>query len=360
MSDPVAVVVYGATGYTGKLICAELKRAGVSFAISGRDAGKLQALATQLGGAIEVVPAGIDDPAALEKMAARGRVVLDCAGPFARLGRPVQNAALAAGRHFLDITGEHTYMRETFARDEEAKRRGVALVNSVGFDVVPTDAAAVLAAEAAGAPVGELRIAFHTAMRPSQGTARSALEAAEHGGLAFVDGEYRVEPVGAERWEVPFPQPLGARECISVPWGDVATAPRSTGARVVRTYIASSRGMAAMTPLLGPLGSLFRLGPVKALGERLVRSMPEGPTDDERTRDRFAVYAEAEGAKGNRGVWVKGGNGYDFTASSAVLCAKLAAAPDFAPRGSLTPAQAFGARALLDGLQGAGVEWGFA
>ena len=353
------MVVYGATGFTGRLVCAELVRKGVGFVAAGRDAGKLRVLSDSLGG-IETAVAALDDAGALERVAARARVVLDCAGPFARWGRAVQNAALAARSHFLDITGEHVYMRETYARDAEARDRGVVLVNAVGFDVVPTDAAAALAAEAAGAPIARVRIAFAAkGARPTQGTMRSAVDAAHLGSLAWLDGEWRREPVAAERMTAPFPPPIGPRHCISVPWGDVVTAPRSTGAREVRTFMSFKAG-----PLLEPLarvaGALLGLGPVKSLVERRIARAPEGPSDDERARSRFAVYADAEGAHGRRAAWVTGGNGYDFTAASAVVCATRAAAPDFTARGALTPTQAFGARALLDALAESGVRWGLA
>jgi short subunit dehydrogenase-like uncharacterized protein len=103
--DP-EIVVYGATGYTGRLICHELVRKNVAFAIAGRDHAKLTALAASLKPSPEVIVAALDDAAALQAMAARGKAVLACAGPFAKLGRPVLAAAIAAGRHYLDITGE--------------------------------------------------------------------------------------------------------------------------------------------------------------------------------------------------------------------------------------------------------------
>lgn len=349
----IAVVVYGASGYTGRLICGELLRRKIKFAVAGRDERKLSALAATVGDA-PVIVAGLDAPAALEKMAARARVVLDCAGPFVTMGKPVQDAALAAGRHFLDITGEQLYMRATYARDAEAKARGVALINGVGFDVVPTDAAAQLAAEAAGAPVSSVRIAFATrGSPPTQGTTRSALEGAHLGSVAFVDGQWRSEPLAAERWRVPFPPPIGPRLCLSIPWGDVATAPRSTGARNVRAFMAMRGSVTGMRLV----SRLMKLSSLRALGERLVRRMPEGPTDEQRARSSFAVWAEASGALGTRAIWVTGANGYDFTAASAALCAGWAARPDFTARGALTPAQAFGARALLDGLADANVKW---
>jgi len=357
--QPIAVGVYGASGYTGRLICAELVRRKVPFLVAGRNRDKLLALVASLGVSAEIEVAALDDPAGLERIASRVKVVLDCAGPFGRWGRVVQDAALQAGRHFLDITGEHPYMRETAARDGEARARGIVLVNAVGFDVVPTDAAAVLAADAAGAPVSRVRIGFaNLGAKPSQGTTRSALDAAHLGGLAFVNGEFLVEPVGAERWDVPFPSPVGTRHGVSIPWGDLATAPRSTGAREVRTFMAVPRSTARLVPALRPLGALLKLAPLKALAERWVSGLPEGPSDEERARSSFAVYAEATGANGTHAAWVTGPNGYDFTAASAVLCARLAAAPGFVKKGALTPSQAFGARALLDGLADAGVRYG--
>src|SRR3954471_8151127 len=103
------ITVYGATGYTGRLVCAELARKKIPFVIAGRDEKKLRTLAQYCGNP-EIIVAPLDDAAALQKMAASGKVIIDCAGPFVIMGRPVQDAALAAGSHFLDITGEIKYM----------------------------------------------------------------------------------------------------------------------------------------------------------------------------------------------------------------------------------------------------------
>lgn len=353
------VVVYGATGFTGRLICSELARRKVSFVVAGRDRAKLTALAASLPSEPEVAVAALDDPKALQEAIARGRVVLACAGPFHRMGAPVREAALAARRHYLDITGETPYILETAARDGEARARGVALVNAVGFDVVPTDAAAVLAAEQLGVRPASVKIAIKFGGRATQGTTRSALEHAAAGSLAFVDGAYRPERVGADRWQAPFPPPWGARPTVSIPWGDLATAPRSTGARNVRTYVTLPPAATALVPVLGVAGKALKWGPARRLAEKWVQTLPEGPSEAERARARCVAVAEAE-ADGRRGVaWVTCGDGYDFTAVAAVECAVRAAAPDFGQTGALTPTQAFGARALLDALAAHGVGWGF-
>jgi short subunit dehydrogenase-like uncharacterized protein len=340
------IIIYGATGYTGRLICTELARKQLPFVIAGRDEKKLKTLAQYCGNP-EIAVAALDDAKALEATARRGKVVLDCAGPFVLMGRPVQNAALAAGAHFLDVTGEIKWMRETLARDAEARAKKVALINAVGFDVVPTDCAAVMAAQAAGSPVERVRIAFATRpMRTSQGTARSAVEGMHLGSLAWENGEWVQEPVGKEVWEVPFPEPLGPKTCVSVPWGDVCSAPRSTGARNVRTFMPLSPSLVRLGRTFGPL---FKYKPVRALAERWVRAQPEGPSDEERKSSRFAVFAEAVGPKGTHSFWITGGNGYDFTASSAVWCAEQCLTKELS--GALTPTQAFGAETLLDGLK---------
>lgn len=355
MAERLPIVVYGASGYTGRLVCRVLADKGVSFAIAGRDKKKLSDLALTLGKPPEVVVAALDDAKALEKMAARARVVLDCAGPFELHGKPVQDAALAAKSHFLDITGEHRYMRATWARDAEAKARGVALINAVGFDVVPTDAAAAIAAEAAGAPVESVKIAFATkGARPTQGTTRSMIALSHLGSLAWVDGKWVPEKVGAEKWTVDFQPPVGRRTVIAAPWGDVATAPRTTGARNVRTFMALPPKLAMLSPLM----KLTRLPGAGALLERWVRSLPEGPTAEQRARGRSSIHAEATGKKSTRAAWVTCGDGYDFTAVSASLCAMRAAEESFQGKGALTPTQAFGAKWLLEQLKKEGAaDW---
>jgi short subunit dehydrogenase-like uncharacterized protein len=181
------ILIYGATGYTGRLICYELKRSGLPFAIAGRSWPRLVSLQRELDlPAAAVHRAEIGDRHALVALAARTRVILSCAGPFARFGPPVQDAALQGGCHFLDIAGEYAYMRATYQRDEEARARGVAFISAVGFDVVPTDAAAVLACSALPR-AASLRIAFAKSGGASRGTLRSMFSFLRTG-MAYKDG----------------------------------------------------------------------------------------------------------------------------------------------------------------------------
>jgi short subunit dehydrogenase-like uncharacterized protein len=143
------VVLFGATGFTGRLAALYLARSqggAVRWAIAGRDDEKLARLHEELV-AIDAscedvgrIRADLDDAKSLAEMAARTRVVATTAGPFIRYGEPVLRACVEAGADYVDITGEPEYVDMTIARyDEAAEKAGVRVVSCCGFDSVPHD-----------------------------------------------------------------------------------------------------------------------------------------------------------------------------------------------------------------------------
>src|SRR5918995_6578969 len=103
-SGPIAV--YGATGYTGRLVAEELQRRGAEFVLAGRSAEKLETLAARLGGEVRTAAVTLDDAAGLRALLEPCAAVIACAGPFTAHGEPVVAAAAEAGTHYLDTTGE--------------------------------------------------------------------------------------------------------------------------------------------------------------------------------------------------------------------------------------------------------------
>jgi short subunit dehydrogenase-like uncharacterized protein len=178
----MSIVLYGATGYTGRLVARELARRGLDFTLSGRSAERLRRLADEERIDAPVRAASIDDERALRELLGDARVVVDCAGPFTRLGEPVVRAAIDTGTHFVDSTGEQGYMRMVFERyGEPAERKGVALVPALGFDYVPGDCAARIAADGLE-PLEEVVVAYAasgvSATRGSGGRRSCAIRAA--------------------------------------------------------------------------------------------------------------------------------------------------------------------------------------
>jgi short subunit dehydrogenase-like uncharacterized protein len=143
---------------------------------------------------------------------------------------------------------------------------------------------------------------------------------------------------------------------MSMPWGDIATAPRATGARTVRVYFRAPAAATRIVPLVAPLGKIARFKPLYERLKHRIEAGPSGPSEAERARSKFMIWAEATAVDGRRQQAVMSGpGGYPFTAISAAECAIRAAAPEFDRRGALTPTQAFDAPSLLAALEPHGV-----
>lgn len=130
-------IIYGANGYTGALIAREAVRRGMRPILAGRRADSIAGLAGELG--LQHRAFSLDTRAKLDDAIRGNALVLHCAGPFKHTSRPMADACLRVGTHYLDITGEEQVFEMLAARDAEAKAARVVLFPGVGFDVVPSD-----------------------------------------------------------------------------------------------------------------------------------------------------------------------------------------------------------------------------
>jgi short subunit dehydrogenase-like uncharacterized protein len=155
------VVVFGATGVTGRGVAAYLadrsRESGLRWAAAARSTDKLTRLLDEIGvHAPETIRADVGDPASLAAMASRTRVVLDLVGPYTLYGRPVIEACVAGGCHYADLTGELTFVHEIIADFHgPASAAGVKLVQVCGFEALPPDLMVALADERARERFGE-------------------------------------------------------------------------------------------------------------------------------------------------------------------------------------------------------------
>ena len=151
------VVVFGSTGVTGRRVAAYLaERAaetGASWAAAARDIAKLHRVLEEEGvSAPETIVADLDQPGSLAAMASRARVVLNLVGPYTLYGRPVIEACVAGGAHYVDLTGEIPFVRQIIdSFGDRAREAEVKLVQVCGFESVPADLSVLLAAEQARA-----------------------------------------------------------------------------------------------------------------------------------------------------------------------------------------------------------------
>jgi short subunit dehydrogenase-like uncharacterized protein len=361
-SGPIAV--YGATGYTGKLVAAELAEAKADFVISGRNEAKLEALAGELGGKrskIKALVAPLDDPIALRTLLDDCAAVINCAGPFTLYGEPVLEAAVDTETHYLDTTGEQDFIRLALSQyGPEAEKAGVAVIPAMGFDFVPGDMIASLTAEGMG-ELDELSLNYAWTFAMSRGTALSTLEIMRDPGIEWSEMKWHQAGARLGRGSFDFPPPIGRQRMIRFAAGEQVTVPRHVPTRNVRTNLTASTiapsALARAVPALGAgMGALLRTPVRRALAAAISR-LPEGPKPEQRAKARYTIVCDAvKGVESRRGV-ISGRDVYGLTAALTARGARIVTGKDFEGRGGLAPSQAFEPREFLADLDDFGLSW---
>jgi len=341
-------LLYGANGYSGELAARAAVERGLRPVLGGRSRAPLEALARELG--LEYRVAAVDDPTALATALGGIELVLNCAGPFSATARAMIAACLAARAHYLDITGEVAVFEHAASLDAAARAAGVVLCPGVGFDVVPTDCVA-LALHEALPDATHLALGFDNASPVSRGTARTMVEGLAQGGSVRSDGRLVRVPLGYRERRIDFG--AGEKLAMTIPWGDVSTAFRTTGIPNIEVYIPISPRRLRALRRLNYLRLLLALSPVQRLLKARVDRGSAGPDAALRARTPTAVWGEARAPGGAvRTARVTTANGYTVTTHAALgLVARLVAG-GVAP-GAQTPARIMGAR-YVETLPGSG------
>ena len=357
-------MLYGATGYTGRLVTGELVRRGLDFTLAGRNREKLERLSEELGGGAPVVAAAVDDDAALRDLLAGARAIINCAGPFTLAGDALVRAAVASGTHYVDSTGEQPYMQMVFERHgEAAERAGVALVPAMGFDYVPGDLIARLTARG-HEPLVELVVAYAVrGFGASRGTMRSTLEILKGGDVVYEDGDWRPAAGGVFRATFDFGPPVGRQPMARYPSGEVLTVPRHTRTRRVTSLLtlktaAPHPALVPALPFVMPGFALALRTPLRGALGRAIGALPEGPSESARRASDFTIVAvaRAEDGSAHRGV-VRGSDPYGLTAVTLVYGAERMASGGYDRAGALGPAAAYDPETFLNYLGDHGVTW---
>lgn len=347
-----AILLYGANGYTGELCAREAVARGLAPILAGRRSEALAPLAAELGLASRAV--SLEDAAGLGAALDGIACVLHCAGPFSITSRPMVDACLERRVHYLDITGEIEVFEAVLRREREAKARGIALLPGAGFDVVPSDGLAARLHEALPDAV-RLDLAFASVGGSwSRGTLVTMLEGASKGSCVRRGGRYvPIRPASLVR-TIEFERGK-PRTAVAIPWGDQATAYRTTGIPDITTWAGVGRSPLRAMRWLGRLRPLLAIGPLRRGLQAQVRKRVSGPDEATRERARSLLWGRVEAADGRAmEARLSAPEGYRITAIAAVECARRVAAGELAP-GAWTPSLAFAAR-FVDTLPGVHAE----
>jgi short subunit dehydrogenase-like uncharacterized protein len=318
------LMIYGATGYTGSLMCDQAKHTGLKFVLAGRTHSSVQSAANKLDVPYRVFDVTI--PKLLDSNLKGISVLLNCAGPFARTAEPLIEACLRTGVHYLDTSAElGTYL---FAEkyDSKAKAARVVLMPGCGGSVAIFGC---LVARALGKPsapgtldtVRQVDLALHVSGPMSRGSAITAMASSNAKCMQRLCGELTTQDAtGTAPFD--FADGRGAVQCFPVTLPDLITVHKSFGISNIRTFANAS-------------GTAFPTGDLAAL--------PDGPTAEERDANPYhaAVAVTLLDGSVDRSV-LRTVNGYTLIARASVEAARRVVAGHFAP-GFQTAATVFGA-----------------
>jgi short subunit dehydrogenase-like uncharacterized protein len=360
------IVLFGATGYTGRLTAEAMVERGLQPVLAARSQAKLDELAAELGrDGLGTATADGSDPPSVAALVESGDVLVTTVGPFARWGQPAAAAATTVGAHYIDSTGEPAFIREVFERyGPAADQAGIAMLTAMGYDWVPGNLAGALALDRAGDLATRVDVGYFlsgSGASMSGGTRASTIGAISAPAFGFRDGRVQTER-GAKRVRS-FRIGSKERAGVSVGSSEHFTLPRlAPRLREVNTYLGwfgpASRAMQAMsagTSLAMKIPGAEKLW--NAAGERFVQGSTGGPGEEARAKSGSHIVAIAYDAVGRAlsEVHLKGVDGYTFTGRMLAWAAERAAAGELKSTGALGPVDGFGLEELAAGVAEAGI-----
>ncbi|GEQ99305.1 membrane protein [Iodidimonas gelatinilytica] len=338
----MTVLIYGVTGYTGQLVAEEAAKAGLSPIVAGRNEEKTRAIAERHG--FDWTAFSLDETEKLRAALQDVDSVLHLAGPFSATSKPMADACIETGTHYLDITGEIDVFEALAARNAEAKAAGVMLMPGCGFDVVPSDClAAHMKTRLPDATSLELVITGLNKM--SRGTAKTGIEGLKKSRRAR---RYNCIVDLDQPEEKAFHFPDGStKQGISVSWGDVSTAWHSTGIPDITVFFEKTGALKQMAKM-GPLMRwLLSTAPAQAFLKRKIDQRPAGPTAEERMAGRAHMLGIVKNAAGEtRRTVLTTPEGYSLTAMTTLEIVRRIEAGDVLA-GFRTPSLQYGADFIL-------------
>lgn len=335
-------MLYGAYGFTGKLIAQEAKLRGHSPVLAGRSEEKLKPVAENLD--LDYIVLDLNKVNVLTETLKTFDLVFHAAGPYKYTSAPMVQACLKASTNYVDITGEIPVFEQNFLFNKQAKDKGIAIISGVGFDVVPTDCLAKYVSEKISQPTS-LDLGIVAMSNPSPGTLKTMFEHYDIGQLVRRNGKLiPLKEQGIRKIQFSDTE----RTVRPVTWGDLSTAYRSTRIPNITTYFPLPK---KFPDLLKSLGVSVKDMSTDTEAKRKVYNWIEenvhGPDKIKQKTLKTYIWASAHNEKGQQTqAWLETMESYRFTAVAGVKCVEKVF--EIEPKGAITPAMAFGADLVLE------------
>jgi short subunit dehydrogenase-like uncharacterized protein len=338
------VLIYGAYGYTGAGISQLAADYGITPVLAGRNKSKLKPLADALG--YDYILLSLEsNHDNLVTVLKHFEIVLHIAGPYTYTSKPMIDAAVVTGTHYLDLTGEIHVIQAQLDRDEEFKKAGIMVMPSVGYDVVPTDCLNLYVANQIENPT-KLTVLMNgnyntvEGAGASRGTAKSGVEILSRPLLSRENGKMVQisQPKMIKRIENGREQTL-----IQIPWADMVTSYVSTGIPNIEIYQVQEGEVPSWFPMLAQ----YRFGR-RLLSWLIDNYLPEGPPPEAQQSRQTQIRSTATNDNGDTATAeMITPEAYLLTFHSTLIIAKRVLDGDWEP-GFQTVAQVYGADLALE------------
>lgn len=337
------ILVYGAYGYTGRLIVDEAKKHGLQMVLAGRSEAKTMAMANEFQ--LSHRSFDLEEPHVIAKHLEDVELVIHCAGPFEFTAEAMAKACILSKTHYIDITGEYQVFDLLKAMDANAKAENIMLLPGAGFDVVPSDCLANMLKKEL--PDGtHLELAFSSQGGSlSRGTAKTMIENIHKGQFYRQDGDLKQKKHGAAVKQINY----GEFEQLSVgiSWGDISSAYYSTGIKNIEVYTGTTAKQVRQMKWANWLKSILAMRWVKNFLKKQIDKKPAGPSDEKRNKGAMLLWGSISDGNNTIDKRLKTPNGYTLTAKTAVLISEKILAGNFKP-GYQTPASAYDEKLILE------------
>jgi len=357
------ILLFGATGYTGRLTAKALVKLGTKPMLVGRNSSKLKMLAEELGG-LEIAEACVEDVNSLSSLINPGDILITTVGPFTRYGETALQAAIEKSAHYLDSTGEPGFIRKVFEQyGPQAEKKKITLLTAMGYDYVPGNcaAAAALNMDESATRVDVGYFVSGGGFAASQGTQASVIQAMLEPGVFY--RQSRLIEKMADAKVKRFTLSGKTRPAASVPGSEHITLPHSFPAlQEVNTYLGWFGNASYLMPLFSSLHALlFKIPPYFGLldkyAQKLNRSEGKGPSHSARQDCDTEVQAIAYNSAGQAlsEATLTGANPYEFTANMLAITALEGFENGFQETGAQGPVAALGYEKLVATCEKAGL-----
>lgn len=337
------ILIYGANGYTGRLITKQAINQNLNVELAGRNSLAIGELAEQYQVKHHIVE--LNQTSQLKELLQEFETVIHCAGPFSETALPMVEACLATSTNYLDITGEISVFEMIMRQHDAAKSAEVALIPGIGFDVVPTDCLTAYVFEKMP-DAKSLELAFVGSKTGlSRGTAVTMVKNMPDGGYIRKNGKITKVPLAYEVKEIEFPHKK--QWCMTIPWGDLMTAYHQTGIPNIKVFSGVNYNTLQKIRRFRSLKFILGISWIQKIVRKKVERTVTGPTAENLELGNTYIMAKVINHKGEQvNAYMITPEAYQLTALTAVIAAKSLTNSKL--KGYYTPAQAFGKDFIME------------